>query len=542
MRETKYFLTLLIIPVLLLCFFTGCDDECTEEPMTPPVLGASSTGHIESASDHWSGQKERSSENFSTKGMGPGTSILWNAPEGVSFDIKIDKTAATDPFYANGVKDGTITPYTSESKLYIANPKGAEGTFTVYFKVFTPEDDAIYIWSAKDKLSGQNHRASTNFHFNAPALYKVECPEGITFNIYEDVSGGSDNLRYRSLKNGTIIHKSHDNNLYIADASGASEPFTIGLIPVVYPWMTALSDDLPVTALSIPGTHDSGTMDANTAYSTCQHFSISDQLYNGIRFFDIRLNSDLDIVHGPSGTSYDFDLVLKEMNNFLAKYPGEMILMRVKEEKGSIAEPIKSYFGDKSKADYVKNIIRNTTLGTLGSCRGKIVMLRDFPNPDSSQDWGVYLTDGWPSDGVAQYVNEDNVGLYVEDRYFSASETTHDTVEKIGLVKDAINDANNNEEYKDYLFLIFNSIATRGVTTPWDYAWGGNTADRPMNPALSNLLKNSVENEPKPFRTGIVILDFYCRNGYDDDTWLAERIINLNFTTPLIPVPTISEK
>ena len=55
-------------------------------------------------------------------------------------------------------------------------------------------------------------------------------------------------------------------------------------------WMAALPDDTPLSALVIPGTHDSATQYVQLAYfSKCQALSVGQQLEAGFRYLDIRL-------------------------------------------------------------------------------------------------------------------------------------------------------------------------------------------------------------------------------------------------------------
>ncbi len=72
--------------------------------------------------------------------------------------------------------------------------------------------------------------------------------------------------------------------------------------------MSALPNDIKISRLSIPGTHDSAThfsipgkIQAEFA-SKCQSWSIYNQLMAGIRFLDMRVcydDRDLYMAHGP---------------------------------------------------------------------------------------------------------------------------------------------------------------------------------------------------------------------------------------------------
>src|ERR1700722_9406227 len=121
-------------------------------------------------------------------------------------------------------------------------------------------------------------------------------------------------------------------------------------------WMTALPDDIPISELSIPGTHNSAAI--NTTRPTlwaCQCHSITEQLNRGIRLLDIRLKPkprtrSTDQTDAPTVPEYhfefktchghlglfganefqSFDEVLEECIQFLKENPGETIIMIVK--------------------------------------------------------------------------------------------------------------------------------------------------------------------------------------------------------------------
>lgn len=124
-------------------------------------------------------------------------------------------------------------------------------------------------------------------------------------------------------------------------------------------WMCRVPDDTLITALTIPGTHDSGTANGPqpwsigmplSSYIISQDMSIKEQLVAGIRVLDIRCNNNADnfgIQHGIFEiVDIDFDSVLKDCTDFLVEFPSEIILMILKEE----GEP------------------RNATLSFTGKC------------------------------------------------------------------------------------------------------------------------------------------------------------------------------
>ena len=72
-------------------------------------------------------------------------------------------------------------------------------------------------------------------------------------------------------------------------------------------WMKNLPDNIYISQLSIPGTHDSGTGNgvALAAFSQCQDIPVSQQWAAGIRAFDLRpkvKGSYINILHGIAAT------------------------------------------------------------------------------------------------------------------------------------------------------------------------------------------------------------------------------------------------
>lgn len=112
-------------------------------------------------------------------------------------------------------------------------------------------------------------------------------------------------------------------------------------------WMQKIPDDVNISSLSIPGTHNSAACFKFAPLSVqCQGKSIKQQLLNGVRFLDMTLSKnfisrgakvdDLIVVHGKfpvklSGP-YKFKSVLNDVYHFLDKFPTETVLMSIRFE------------------------------------------------------------------------------------------------------------------------------------------------------------------------------------------------------------------
>ena len=182
-----------------------------------------------------------------------------------------------------------------------------------------------------------------------------------------------------------------------------------------FSWMAQLPDSLLLSALTIPGTHNSCSYQAENlfieSWVKCQNFSIRQQLNMGVRFFDIRcraIDDNFTIHHGSIYLKLNFEEVLKDLCAYLEENPTECLLMRIKEEYKTkncylqFHEIFYIYFNE----EYAKNhFYANAKIPTLGEVRGKIILLRDFScsyNDNTGIFWSDFylmdIKDNWKED------------------------------------------------------------------------------------------------------------------------------------------------
>lgn len=527
MIQTKLRFILQALLCIVLC--AGCEKN-NNTPPRHPELGTEQKDPIRrtviSEDGPQKGERHRSSTNFSTIGMNKGK-ILWSCDDGITFDVNIDKSGSDDVF-ASSLFNTAITDFYESDHLYIANPNGASDDFTITYEIIEELPGYVYVTSSSSPLDGQKNRSSQNFNLGSSNYYEVVCKDSISFKINQDVSGSDEGI-YSNLKNGSIIRNPLRSDLYIANPSGATNAFMVTFVPreADYAWMTQLSDDLYLYELSIPGTHDAGTgQSVPPGLGKCQNFGIRQQLEDGIRYFDIRVDEEMDIRHNSVDCQIDFADVWNDFTSYLKEHPGETIIMQLNshDDDDKIITSLSPYL-DSDDALTVNSI------PTLGEARGKVVLFRRFREGHDA----VNVRDIWPDDGVAAHVSNGYNTFYIEDRYYDAGEAIHDTKEKKNLVSAAITDACDNQNNQT-MYIIFNSVAGRPVHTPWDYAWGGIDINPEMNPALSSILDTVEKSYQTPVHIGVVLMDFYNKHAYDDPHHLVERIINLNFEEPFINI------
>lgn len=165
-------------------------------------------------------------------------------------------------------------------------------------------------------------------------------------------------------------------------------------------WGGRLRDELPLSLVSIPATHDAGTALGETGWTRCQVLTLPAQLGLGVRGFDIRLrqvNGALGVYHSEESQKLAFQSVMKSFASFLAAHPREFVVMRVREEAKAIhpAQSFEEAFAKETQA--YRNLFyrarSRTEIPTVGKVRGKIVVLDNYgklpdaiayPNPTMS--------------------------------------------------------------------------------------------------------------------------------------------------------------
>ena len=179
-----------------------------------------------------------------------------------------------------------------------------------------------------------------------------------------------------------------------------------------------LPDSLPLSAISVPGTHNSHTHYRALPSVRCQVTDIKTQLENGIRFLDIRVQpkhatdasrKDLYLVHGAfpvslTGPKY-FEPIMDICYDFLHANPTETIMISLKREGVGNAtdEHLAHILEDHYIAPHPSAWYTENKIPYLGSVRGKLVLVRRYnvaktvssTSPSNVKDGGLDAT-AWP--------------------------------------------------------------------------------------------------------------------------------------------------
>ena len=201
-------------------------------------------------------------------------------------------------------------------------------------------------------------------------------------------------------------------------------------------WMAKRPDEMLLSEMVIPGTHDSATQFVQLAFfSKCQALSIGEQLDAGFRYLDIRLGIDnetgaLQLMHGFTRCKtgvFSKTLLLNDVLDacygFLDAHPTETVIFAVKQEHGN--ESVGEF---ETRLDAIiredeSRWLLSDTLPALGQARGKLVLLRRYEDKAAlGERAGVpflWANQNGSADLSLHAAAEDN-GLYtlwVQDRY-----------------------------------------------------------------------------------------------------------------------------
>lgn len=162
-------------------------------------------------------------------------------------------------------------------------------------------------------------------------------------------------------------------------------------------WMAKLKNEIPLSALSIPGTHNSPTCHTALPSVRCQAVGVREQLNNGVRFLDIRAQPEdaedaskdgLILVHSAFPISLTGNKYFRELQNtvyeFLDANPSETVIISLKRE--GVGKASDQHFSKILNNHYTHDTSRwftDNRIPTLGEARNKIVLIRRFNQDDS---------------------------------------------------------------------------------------------------------------------------------------------------------------
>lgn len=148
-------------------------------------------------------------------------------------------------------------------------------------------------------------------------------------------------------------------------------------------WMNKLRDDVMLSEIAMPGTHDSAAYKNYVDSVVTQALNFDQQLEYGVRVFDIRVRHTSDrfaLHHGNVFLDVMFGDFMNSVDRFLTKNPSEVVLFRLKQEMTpnsnntrSMAETLEHYISlHQDKYLNLKSVNHR-----LGDARGKFAILSE---------------------------------------------------------------------------------------------------------------------------------------------------------------------
>ena len=275
-------------------------------------------------------------------------------------------------------------------------------------------------------------------------------------------------------------------------------------------WMSYIPDSRTIGRISLPGTHDSGSSslpeNAVTSMGHTQNFTVTEQLHDGIRAFDIRLKKNMK--YGHTMTCRDgFDESLADIKEFLRQNPSEFIVAMIGSDEGGKWEKEMLANFKTLTSKYADLFIEDFSPTTpISEVRGKVLVIK------RQEDCPMGKLLKFEDNAIFSYDC-----FEVEDVY-----KEHKTYRKIKMVENHLRKAYENEDPNKW-YITFNSIAwDPRHHKPYYSAWGATNVRKPMNPSLRELIENKEYTN-----FGMVFLDFY--NDHGEKPQLLQSIINSNF-------------
>ncbi|MEV4708506.1 phosphatidylinositol-specific phospholipase C [Actinoplanes sp. NPDC049316] len=295
-------------------------------------------------------------------------------------------------------------------------------------------------------------------------------------------------------------------------------------------WMSSLADSTGLSALSIPGTHDTMSIHGGSLTQTQEDFgdsggTLARQLEAGIRMVDIRARvnagNTFTIHHGATYQNANFDDVLGRLSAFLAAHPRETVVMRLKQECTGELGSCTDASGQQSFADIFDAYVRrNTTLfwtpsvnrasgaalPTLGAVRGRVVLaVMNGPNGGVIDHYGLAQFAGW----------HDGSSTYVQDEY---------NVPNVGAIatkRDQVRRFLDATSAGDPAALYVNFASGSSIFAQPQQVAGGAWGVQGVNPFLLGYLNEGSEVHTPVTRTGALMLDF-------PGSGLISKVISVN--------------
>ena len=267
-------------------------------------------------------------------------------------------------------------------------------------------------------------------------------------------------------------------------------------------WMGGIGDATSLCSISIPGTHDSGAT-SGISLAKCQDWSITTQLNNGIRFFDMRFKVSgerLRVYHGIVPMDLYHDVFFNTIRQFLTDNPTETVIISIRNEDDGASTADKTKFRqilDDEMGTNENQWFTASSIPKLSEVRGKMILFRRY---DGNK--GINMFNGW-SDNATFNIS----GGKVQDVYSISGTSDNSINSKWEAISALLNEASKDEGSR--FFVNFCSASAGGFTTP------KSVADK-VNPKLQSFMDTAAKGSwgwiLMDFPTEKLVSDIYMKN------------------------------
>ena len=296
--------------------------------------------------------------------------------------------------------------------------------------------------------------------------------------------------------------------------------------PSLNNWMRNLDDDLRITDLTIPGTHDSAAdhdhCEKNSAckavieFASTQTYDIQEQMKRGVRFFDVRLaykDGAFEFHHGPYDLKQSLEEAIDWADDFLTANPSECLIWLIKQESTKVHPddfwlPLSNILSSHPAFYLEKNIL------TVGEARGKVIVMA---RAESSYPQGYCV--GWTKnteyyEGSDQQRSDHYLTYVAEDHYSLATVHTStkfmDIRRNLFLARSCVGCGSSEALFFTFLSGEGDSLV-KGPAHYADYE----------NPHTVDWLMDNPPGEP---RSGIIAMDFAGNSDHSGDQMVYAAI------------------
>ncbi len=268
-------------------------------------------------------------------------------------------------------------------------------------------------------------------------------------------------------------------------------------------WMSELKDEVKLSDVVMPGSHDTGTYGMNCLAET-QNSKVSMQLAYGVRYFDLRLkekNDNLYFYHSIVNKNYEFSEFCEEIITFIEENPTEFLILDFQHFGNGASTKVLKMIGEKlSPQQYAVKTNEDLSNLTMGKIR---------------QNNYKYLI-SW---GAKEDIGKVN---YIFDR-----ETTLASPYKRSI--NTKNSADLVTYYDDYLSqdlgVPFHILQAQQTGAPEKFAFNIQSMYYSLKPLFNDYVNSLHYNKEELAKVNVIMQDFVT-----DDIIAMDNIIKLNFS------------